>query len=77
MKLFTKKNCSKCDYLKPFIPKEVKVIDIDTEEGVKELSFLNLLPVADRVLPILVKENGLVIIGAISIKKEFLKVYKH
>lgn len=74
MKLFTKKNCSKCDYLKPYLNEDVEVIDISTNEGAKELSFLNLLPVADRVLPILVKENGLVIIGALAIKKELLKV---
>lgn len=70
MKLFTKPGCDKCDYVKKFINKEseVKTYDIATSEGLAELAYYELVGVAEKELPILLKD-GRTITGAINVRK--------
>ena len=70
MKLFTKKGCKKCDYVKQWIPAALQITtyDIETAEGLAELAYLGLVPLAEKTLPILVKRDNGIITGAINIK---------
>ncbi len=70
MKLFTKPGCDKCDYVKQFIPKQAHVTtyDITDAEGLAELAFYELVSVAEKELPILLRD-GKAITGAIHVKK--------
>jgi hypothetical protein len=76
MKLFTKNGCQKCAYIKQWIPTTDKITtyDIDTAEGLAELAYLGLIPIAEKTLPILVKKDNGVITGAINIKREIRKL---
>ncbi|MFH0925430.1 MAG: hypothetical protein V1872_07335 [bacterium] len=71
-KLFTKRGCDKCDYVKGFIPKQIELEnhDIQSVDGLAELAELSLVGLAEKELPILVTTDK-VITGAINIKKEF------
>ena len=73
-KLFTKKGCDKCDYVKRYIPKqlELKTHDVQSIDGLAELAELSLIGLAEKELPILVTADK-VITGAINIKKELSK----
>lgn len=70
MKLFTKPGCDKCDYVKKFIPdkNDVKTYNITTPEGLAELAFYELVTVAEKELPILLKD-GQAYTGAINVRK--------
>lgn len=72
MKLFAKKGCKKCDYVKQWIPVSLKITtyDIETAEGLAELAYLGLVPLAEKTLPILVKRDHGIITGAINIRQE-------
>ena len=76
MKLFTKKGCKKCDYVKQGIPAALKITtyDIETADGLAELAYLGLVPLAEKTLPILVKRDNGVITGAINIKQEIQRL---
>jgi hypothetical protein len=76
MILFTKKGCQKCDYVKQQIPAALEIItyDIETPEGLAELAYLELVPLAEKALPILVKSDNGVITGAINIKQEIQRM---
>jgi hypothetical protein len=71
MTLFTKTGCQKCSYIKKHIPShlEVRTYDVQTPEGLAELAYLELVPTAEKALPILVHGDK-VITGAINIKRE-------
>jgi hypothetical protein len=71
MTLFTKKGCKKCSYIKKQIPAllNIKIYDVQTAEGLAELAYLELVPIAEKALPILIHEDR-VITGAINIKRE-------
>jgi len=72
MKLFTKNGCQKCAYIKRFVPTTANIVtyDIETAEGLAELAYLGLIPVAEKTLPILVKPDNGIVTGAINIKRE-------
>jgi hypothetical protein len=72
MILFTKPGCKKCDYVKQYISEEMEIqfYDIATVDGLAELAYHELVTVAEKELPILVRE-GQPVTGAINIKKAF------
>ena len=74
MTLFTKKGCKKCSYIKKQIPSHlnVKTYDVQTAEGLAELAYLELVPTAEKALPILVHGEK-IITGAININREILR----
>lgn len=71
MTLFTKKGCKKCNYLKKVIPTHlnIRTYDVQTAEGLAELAYLELVPTAEKSLPILVHGDK-VITGVINIRRE-------
>lgn len=71
MRLFTKKGCKKCSYLKNAIPAHpnIRTYDVQTAEGLAELAYLELVPMAEKSLPILVHGDK-VITGVINIRRE-------
>ena len=86
MLLFTKKGCEKCDFIKEkLVPdNNIKILDIETVDGLTELSWLALADEANKTLPILVefpkgekdKQNKVVTSGAINIKNVLIKKKK-
>ncbi|HWR97689.1 MAG TPA: hypothetical protein VN317_04640 [Candidatus Methanoperedens sp.] len=72
MELFTKPGCEKCDWVKANLPAGASVTthDILTAVGLAELAFRELVPLAEKQLPILRTPDGRVVTGAIQIRNE-------
>ena len=67
MKLFTKSNCPKCDWIKDRADlNNVEVLDAENHTGMAELAYYELF---GKEMPILILDNGEVVTGAIRIKK--------
>ncbi len=66
LKLFTKDDCSKCDYVKERLPKDVDVgiFNVDTVDGLAEGAFYGIL---DKGFPVLVSDDEYVAEGSIAI----------
>lgn len=85
MVLFVKKGCEKCDFVKTNLPQnhDIKIIDIETPEGLSLLSWLSLVNTAQTMLPIyseferkqneILPEVQQIIIGAINIKNHIFQ----
>jgi glutaredoxin 2 len=72
MTLFTKAGCSKCDYVKSKVDLEalgVKIEEIgpDNPEALALLAWHQLIPVAEKHLPILVMDDSSYIVDAVPI----------
>ncbi len=71
MVLFTKPGCPKCEDVKKHIPANaagVTTYDITTAEGLAELAFYELVPEAEKTLPLAVRD-GEVLYRALQIRK--------
>lgn len=67
MKLFTKPNCPKCDWVKTKVDlNNVEVVNADEPRGMAELAYYELF---GEPMPILILDNDEVVTGAIKIKK--------
>lgn len=75
MTLFTKKNCSKCDYVKDAfdlkdLGVKIQLIDPESPDILAELAWYELLELVERgALPILVLDDGSNISSVVPIKK--------
>lgn len=76
MILFVKKNCEKCEFVKGKLPEDLKLkmMDVETPEGMAELAFYQLIQKAEQILPILIEDEGdnfspKVHLGAINVMK--------
>lgn len=56
IKLFTKNNCNKCDYVKERMPEglKVQIINVETVDGLAEGAFYEVL---DKGFPVLVVDD--------------------
>lgn len=72
VKLFTRKDCPKCNYLKPFLTDKVQVYDVETVEGLSELVLQGLVDIAVKQLPIMTVD-GNILIGSVPIKRFLLR----
>jgi len=81
MIMFTKKNCTKCDYIKDhfnlssFGIKEAVLSDTNAD-ALADLAFYELVEAAEKMLPILVTDDEKKISGAVPISR-FLKQGVH
>ncbi len=66
LKLFTKNDCSKCDYVKERLPEDVdvEIFNVDTVDGLAEGAFYGIL---DKGFPVLVLDDEYVAEGSIAI----------
>lgn len=57
--LFVKPGCPECDYVKARLPqgRSVRILDVETPEGLAELAYRELVGPAEKALPILLKED--------------------
>jgi glutaredoxin len=65
LKLFTKDDCGKCDYVKERIPKDLKIqiINADTVDGLAEAAYYEII---EKTFPVLIADDE-VICGALPI----------
>jgi glutaredoxin len=65
LKLFTKNDCQKCEYVKEKMPKglKIEIINADTVDGLAEAAFYEIV---EKTFPVLVAD-GEVVVGAIPI----------
>lgn len=73
MTLFTKENCSKCDFVKKHVDLDkmgvkVEVLGPENPDALAHLAWHGLVKVAEKALPILVVDQETHIAGAIPIK---------
>lgn len=73
MTLFTKENCSKCDFVKKHVDLErlgvkVEVLGPENPDALAHLAWHGLVNMAEKQLPILVLDDMSHIAGAIPIK---------
>ncbi len=73
MTLFTKENCSKCDFVKKHVDLghlgvSVEVLGPENADALAHLAWHGLVSVAEKQLPILVLDDSSWIAGAIPIK---------
>jgi len=73
MTLFTKENCSKCDFVKKHVDLDglgvaVEVLGPENSDALAHLAWHGLVAVAEKQLPILVLDDLSYIAGAIPIK---------
>jgi hypothetical protein len=73
MTLFTKENCSKCDFVKKHVDLDgmgvrVEVLGPENPDALAHLAWHGLVKVAEKALPILVLDDSSHIAGAIPIK---------
>jgi len=73
MTLFTKENCSKCDFVKKNVDLgrlgvQVEVLGPENPDALAHLAWHGLVSVAEKQLPILVLDDMSHIAGAIPIK---------
>lgn len=77
--MFSKKGCTKCDYVRENLPPgtEIEILDIGTPEGLARLAWLSQVSTAETQLPIMVDyETGpellprikQVVTGAVKVK---------
>jgi glutaredoxin len=66
LKLFTKNDCPKCDYVKERLPKgvEIQIMNVDTVDGLAEGAFYEIL---DKTFPVLVSDDEFAAEGSINV----------
>jgi hypothetical protein len=74
IKLFTKDDCTKCDYVKERIPKglDVDILNVDTVDGLAEGAFYGIL---DKGFPVLVSNEEYVAEGSINVMDKIMEIY--
>ncbi len=81
MKLFTKENCGKCDYVKDNVDLKkagvvIQVLNKENYLALADLAWYELVNVAETTMPILVLDDDSTITGAIKIKNYLKKIIK-
>ena len=73
LKLFTKNDCPKCDYVKERLPPgaEVKFLNVDTVDGLAEGAFCEIL---DKTFPVLVLNDEFVAEGSIKVLEKIQEI---
>ena len=76
MTLFTKENCSKCDFVKKHVDLDrlgvsVEVLGPENPPALAHLAWHGLVNLAEKQLPLLVLDDSSYIAGAIPIKGYF------
>lgn len=73
IKLFTKNDCSKCEYVKERLPKDIDVdiLNVDTVDGLAEGAFYGVL---DKGFPILVWDDEFVAEGSINVLNKIAEI---
>ncbi|NLN72377.1 MAG: hypothetical protein GX137_06290 [Thermoplasmatales archaeon] len=76
IKLFTKNNCEKCDYVKERIPEglEITYYNVDTTEGLAEGAFCEVL---DKGFPILVVDDVIVAEDGTPVLRKLQEIAGH
>lgn len=71
--LFTKNDCSKCDYVKERLPRglDVKIENVDTVDGLAEGAFYGIL---DKGFPVLIVEDEFIAEGSINVLKKLMEI---
>lgn len=73
LKLFTKDDCAKCDYVQERLPEgiEMKVLNVDTVDGMAEGAFYGIL---DKTFPVLVSDDGYLADGSIKVLEKLREI---
>ncbi len=72
LKLFTKDDCTKCDYVQERLPKgiEMEILNVDTVDGMAEGAFYGIL---DKTFPVLVLDDEYVADGSIKVLEKLIE----
>ena len=73
IKLFTKDDCTKCDYVKERLPKgmNVEILNVDTVDGLAEGAYYGIL---DKGFPVLVLDDEYAAEGSINILEKIKEI---
>ncbi|MDD4185035.1 MAG: glutaredoxin family protein [Candidatus Methanomethylophilaceae archaeon] len=76
IKLFTKNNCGKCDFVKERMPEglEVEYHNVDTTDGLAEGAFYEVL---DKGFPVLVVDDTIVAEDGTPVLKKLQEIAGH